>query len=165
LDVWRDRPQVHELLKRTPLKDLMDPPPQPFLKSNASLNEVSQAFLTNNNEFFYVSDDGQNLDGIVTITDLIRGRSSAANGATSLAQFMTKNPIALAADDNCAVAATTIREYRLKNLPVLESKNGRKLLGCFRVRRLMAFVAQELSRMPGQPVPAALPETTNTHAH
>ena len=59
---------------------------------------------------------------------------------------MTKNPIALAATDTCAVAAATIREYRLKNLPIVEGSENRKLLGCLRVRRLMAYVSKELGR-------------------
>src|SRR5262249_24575803 len=40
VDVWKDRPQVYELLKCTSLKDLMEPPPQPFLKPTATMREV-----------------------------------------------------------------------------------------------------------------------------
>jgi CBS domain-containing protein len=121
----------------------MEPIPQPLLKPTATLNEMSEAFVNHNNEFFYLSSDGQALDGIVTITDLIRGRSAGATGSTPASEFMTRNPVALAADDNCAVAAATIRECRLKNLPVVESRQSRKLLGCLRVRRLMAYVSKE----------------------
>ena len=56
---------------------------------------------------------------------------------------MTKNPVTVAADDDCSVAANAFREYRLKTLPVLEGKSSRKLVGCIRVRRLMAFVLKE----------------------
>jgi CBS-domain-containing membrane protein len=57
---------------------------------------------------------------------------------------MTKNPVALAADDDCALASTAIREYRLKSLPVVERKDNRKLVGCLRLRRVMAYVFHEL---------------------
>jgi len=60
-------------------------------------------------------------------------------------EFMTRNPIVLSVDDTCAVAAATIREYRLKNLPVVEHQNGRKLAGFIGVRRLMAFVLKGLA--------------------
>jgi len=53
---------------------------------------------------------------------------------------MTKNPVALALDDDCAVAATAIREYRLKSLPIVERKDNRKLAGCVRIRRLMGYL-------------------------
>ena len=49
--------------------------------------------------------DGQTLDGVVTITDLIRARATGATGQTPASQFMTSNPVALAADDDCAASA------------------------------------------------------------
>src|SRR5439155_25520497 len=32
VDVWKDEPQAYELLKRTPLRELMEPTPLPLLK-------------------------------------------------------------------------------------------------------------------------------------
>ena len=148
VDVWKDEPQVYELLKRTPIRALMEPIPQPLLKPTMTLREVGQAFIDHSNEFFYVSSDGKTLEGVVTITDLIRGRSSGATPATPARDFMTKNPVALAADDTCAVAGAAIREYRLKSLPVVERKDNRNLVGCIRVRRLMAFISTELAKKP-----------------
>jgi NADH dehydrogenase len=144
VDVWRGEPRVYELLKRTKLCDLMEPAPEPILKPTATMREVSQAFVDHGNEFFYVSNDSNTLDGIVTITDLLRGRSMGAKDETPVGEFMTKSPVAMAEDDDCAVAASAIREYRLKSLPVVEHKDNRKLVGCLRVRRLMAFVLKEL---------------------
>jgi NADH dehydrogenase len=143
IDVWKGEPQAFDLLTCTSLKDLMEPVPQPVLKPTATLAEVSHAFVASTNEFFYVSSDGQTLEGVVTITDLLRGRAAGATNTTSVAEFMTKNPVVLAADDNCAVAATSLREFRLKSLPVVERKDSRRLVGCIRARRLMAFVFKE----------------------
>jgi NADH:quinone reductase (non-electrogenic) len=143
VDVWKNRPQVYEVLRKTPIQDLMEPVPQPLLKPTATMNEVGQAFIQHGNEFFYVSGDGQSVDGVVTITDLLRGQSGTTNSLTPVSDFMTKNPVAVATDDDCSVAATAIREYRLKSLPVVERKDNRKLVGCIRVRRLMAFVMNE----------------------
>lgn len=143
VDYWKDRPQVYELLKATPLKDLVEPIPQPLLKPSATLREVSQAFVDYGQEFFYVSSDGETLEGVVTITDLLRGNTHNRNGNACLGDLMTKDPVVVSADDNCAVAANAIREYRLKSLPVVDQKNSRKLVGCLRVRRLMAFVLKE----------------------
>jgi CBS-domain-containing membrane protein len=64
---------------------------------------------------------------------------------------MTKNPVSLAADDNCAIASAALREYRLKSLPVVDQKENRKLVGCIRFRRIMAFVFKELES--GRPKP------------
>src|SRR5207244_11001885 len=119
LDGWQYQPEAHQLLRCTPLKKLMEPVPEPLLKPAATLREVSEAFINHGNEFFYVSSDGQALEGILTITDLIRGRSAGATADTPATEFMTRNPVALAADDSCAIAAETIREYRLKSLPIV----------------------------------------------
>ena len=124
----------------------MEPVPQPLLQPNTTLREVAHAFVESGNEFFYVSADGQTLDGIITVTDLIRGRSTGANPATPASEFMTKNPIALRMDDNCAVAAAAIREYRLKNLPIVEGKENRKLAGCLRIRRLMGYLFKHVGQ-------------------
>jgi CBS domain-containing protein len=144
VDVWAGEPRVYDLLKRTSLKDLMEPVPGPVLKPDATLQDVSQAFVDHGNEFFYVSSDGQTLEGIVTITDLLRGRSMGAREQTKVTDFMTKSPVALAAEDDCALAASAIREYRLKSVPVVDRKDTRKLIGCLRLRRLMAYVMKEM---------------------
>ena len=144
IDVWKGEPQVHDLLSCIQLKDLMEPVPQPLLRPDASLRDVGHAFVENGNEFFYVSSDGQTLEGVLTITDLLRGRANGATDKTPAAELMSKNPVALAADDTCAVAAAAFREYRLKSLPVVEHKDSRKLAGCIKVRRLMAYVFKQI---------------------
>jgi NADH dehydrogenase len=148
VDVWKEQPQVHELLKRTPLRDLIEPVPQPLLPPAATLRDVGRAFVEYGNEFFFVSADGKTLDGVVTITDLLRGRSVSSMASTPITEFMTRNPVVLTVEDNGAVAAATFREYRLKTLPVVEDKTSRKLAGCLRVRRLMAYVFKDLNREP-----------------
>lgn len=152
VDVWKDRPQVYQLLSRTAVKELMEPAPEPLLKPTATMHEVGKAFVEHGQEFFYVSGDGQTIDGVVTITDLVRTQPASANSSTPVSEFMTKNPVVVALDDDCSVASNVIREYRLKNLPVVERKDNRKLAGCIRVRRLMAFVMKELAASQAQPV-------------
>jgi NADH dehydrogenase len=146
VDVWKNRPRVYEVLRNTPIKDLMEPVPQPVLKPTTSMHEVGLAFVEHGHEFFYVSADGQNVDGVVTITDLLRGQSGDVGSETPVMNFMTRNPVSVAADDDCSVAALAMREYRLKSLPVVERKDNRKLVGSIRVRRLMAFVMKETVR-------------------
>jgi NADH dehydrogenase len=141
VDVWKDRPQVYEVLRNTPIKELMEPVPQPLLKPAHTLHDVGRAFVDHGNEFFYVSADGKSVDGVVTITDLLR--TQPGNSSMPVSDFMTKNPVVVAADDDCSVASLALREYRLKSLPVVERKDCRTLVGCIRIRRLMAFVMKE----------------------
>lgn len=146
VDVWKDRPQVFELLRSTPVEKLMEPAPQPFLTPATTLRKVGQAFVEHGHEFFYVSSDGRSLEGVVTITDLLRGQSGGATPDSPVSDFMTKNPVTVALGDDCALAANAIREYRLKTLPVVQDKTSRNVVGCLRVRRIMAFVLKENSQ-------------------
>ncbi|MEY2408734.1 MAG: hypothetical protein QOF48_1404 [Verrucomicrobiota bacterium] len=148
VDVWKNQPAVRELLERTPLRDLMEPVPQPLLSPSITLLEVSQAFVGNSAEFFCVSADGQGLDGFVTMTDLIRAQSAGATGSTPLKDFMAAHPVSLSPDDSALTASMTLRDFRLKTLPIVERGNGRRLVGCIRARRLMAFVLKSLKEIP-----------------
>jgi NADH dehydrogenase len=156
VDTWKDQPEAHDLLQRTPLSSVMEPAPQPVLKPSATLRDVGHAFVEHPNDFFCVSSDGQTLEGVVTITDLLRARSGNATPETPLEEFMSKNPVTLAASDNCALATSAIREYRLKTLPVIDDKDSRRIIGCVRVRKLMALVIKELETVrPEVPKPEA----------
>ena len=119
VDVWKNRPEVYELLKSTPVRQLMEPVPSPLLKPTTTINEAGHAFVEHGHEFFYVSADDQSLDGVVTITDLNRGQPGSMGRDTPATEFMTRNPVVVAADDDCAVAAMAIREY-----PTQESPGG-----------------------------------------
>jgi NADH dehydrogenase len=143
IDPYKKEPRLYDTLKCIPLRDLMEPPPQPILRPEATLSDVSRCFVEHTNEFFYVSSDGQTLEGVVTITDLLRGRSMGATGTTPVTEFMTKNPVALSVDDECTVATAAFREYRLKSLPIVERKDNRKLVGCLRLRRLLAYLLKQ----------------------
>ncbi|MBI3879858.1 MAG: FAD-dependent oxidoreductase [Verrucomicrobia bacterium] len=144
LDLRKTLPGAEAILDRTPLAELVEPVPQPLLKPAASMFEVSQAFIEDGHDFFYVSDDGATLDGIVTMTDLVRAQSQGAGRDTPVAEFMVKNPVAICMGDSCATAAATLREHGLKTLPVFAQPDGRKLAGCIRARKLMAHVLREL---------------------
>lgn len=144
-DAWKDQPLAQEIMKRTEVNAILDPAPQPFLAPTATLLEVSEAFVESGNDCFLVSSDGMNLAGIVTMTDLMRAHSTPSDGLQTLGEFMTAQPVALCLGDSCEAAASTFREHKLKTLPVVE-KGTRKLAGCVRARRLMAYVLREMRK-------------------
>ena len=144
-DAWKDQPLAQEILRRTAVGTLMDPLPQPILKPSASLMEVSEMFVQNGNDLFFVSGDGATLDGIVTMTDLMRAQTAGEDRPLTLSEFMTPQPVSMCTGDFCDAAAATLREHRLKTLPILET-GTRRLVGCIRARRLMAFVLREVRK-------------------
>src|SRR5262249_25628211 len=63
VDVWKEQPQAYELLKGTAICDLLEPVPQPLLKPTMTVREAGRAFVEHGHEFFFVSSDGQTLEG------------------------------------------------------------------------------------------------------
>jgi len=59
---------------------------------------------------------------------------------------MAAHPVALSPDDTALTASVTLRDYRLKTLPIVERTDGRRLVGCIRARRLMAFILKSLKQ-------------------
>jgi NADH dehydrogenase len=145
LDIWQDRPEAHDILLRTPLEQFVDPPLQPLLKTTYTFREVSRIFSESGNEFFYISSDGEHLEGVVTFTDLVRAISSGANKDTPLTQFMTKDPVAISLEDSSLVAAATLRDYKIKWIPVVDNKRSRRIVGCISARKIMAYILKETS--------------------
>jgi len=146
MDIWHERPQAIAVLLRTPLTQFVDPPLQPLLKSTDTLREVSRVFSESTNEFFYVSNDGQLLEGVVTFTDLMRALSSGAEKETPVTEFMTKDPVAVSLDDSSLTAAATLRDYKIKWIPVVDQKQSRRIVGCVSARKMMAYVLKETSK-------------------
>ena len=80
------------------------------------------------------------------MTDWMRALSRGAGPDTPVTEVMARHPITLNVEDDGAVAATVVREHRLKNFPVVNCRGRRRLVGCLRTRRLMAHVFGSVGR-------------------
>src|SRR5262249_51818931 len=76
--LWENNQAARDILRATRVHELMKTAPTPFLKPTATLRDVAGQFVGGSQEFVYISSDGENLDGIVTMTDLMRARSAGA---------------------------------------------------------------------------------------
>jgi len=54
-----------------------------------------------------------------------------------------QSPVAISTDDTSLVAGTTLRDYRLKWIPVVDEKEDRRILGYISARKIMAYVFKE----------------------
>ncbi len=150
---WQERPAVLEALRTFQLAEFIEPAPTPLLKPTDSLYEVAHRFARHSSDFFFVSPDGVRLDGLVTLTDLIRAQSGGAKPETPLADFMKQDPATLAESDTALVAAAAFREHGYKTLPVVADKVSRRIVGVVRVRKLIARVLQVVPPPTGLTVP------------
>jgi NADH:quinone reductase (non-electrogenic) len=140
IDLRQLRPEAHEALKGVAIRELMDAVPSPLFKPTSTMREVGRAFAEHNHELFYICGEGQALEGVVTMTDWMRALSRGAGPDTPVTELMVRHPITLSIEEDGAMAATVIREHRVKNLPVVKCRGNRQLVGCLRTRRLMAHV-------------------------
>ncbi len=141
---WQQRPEALATLQRFSLAEFIEPAPQPLLKPTDTLLQVTRAFAEHTPDFFFISRDGIRLEGIVTLTDLLRAQGQASPPETTAEQIMTKMPIAIFEADTPVVAAAVFRENGLKYLPVVADQATRRIVGFVRARKLMARVLQEM---------------------
>jgi len=146
---WTQRPAAMAALRNFALADFIEPAPAPLLKPTDRLIDVMRQFADSSAEFFYVSADGQRLDGIVTLTDLLRAQAGDTNADTPAAAFMIKDPTVITQTDTAVIAASGFREHGLKYLPVVTDLQTRRIVGFIRARKLMASVMHQVSAQPG----------------
>ncbi|MCI0535363.1 MAG: FAD-dependent oxidoreductase [Verrucomicrobiales bacterium] len=86
------------------------------------------------------------LSFIVTMTDWMRALSRGASPETPVTELMVRHPITVSVEEDGAMAASVIREHRVKNLPVVKCWSNCQLVGCVRTRRLMAHVFTKITK-------------------
>lgn len=139
---WQERPRAVATLRALALADFIEPAPQPFLAPTTPLREVTRLFAETTNDLFFVASAGDRLEGIVTLTDLLRAQGSGAAPETPAAQFMVAAPAAILATDTALLAASAFREHGVKTLPVLADPATRRIAGLVRARKLIARLLQ-----------------------
>jgi len=151
-NTWQERPRVRAALREFALAEFIEPAPTLLLPTE-TLIEVTRRFATSDVDLFFVSADGQQLAGLVTLTDLLRAQAMGAAPETPLRDFMVANPKVIAATDTCLVAAAAFREYGFKWLPVVHDVASGRIAGLIRARKLIARIMQVV----GPPTAASQP--------
>lgn len=147
---WQERPQALAALRTFQLADFIEPAPAPLLRSDDTLHHVTTLFATTATEVFYVTSADGALEGLVTLTDLLRAQGDGLAPETPLRTFMAKNPAAVAATDTALIAASAFHEHGHKSLPVVSDSGSRRVVGQIRARRLLARLLQTQSAAPAK---------------
>jgi NADH dehydrogenase len=143
-DLWAERQDVLDALRTLNLRDLVDPISQPVIASTTSLREIGRLLAMDTTDVVWICADGRTLDGIITLSDLLRAQSAGAKPTTPAAEFMIGSPVALTVGDSCITAALIFQEHGYKTLPVIQDADGRLLVGSISLRHLMAAVFAKL---------------------
>lgn len=159
---WQERPRVLAALREVKLQELIEPFPEPLLKPDETLFAVSHHFARSSAAFFYVSADGSRLDGLITLTDLLRAQSTGFKPDSCLSEFMMREPTTITLGDSALVAAAAFREHGYKSLPVVADAVSQRIVGVLRARRLIARILQTVPPPTGQTAPPTI-ETSDRH--
>ena len=154
---WQERPAVLAALRDFSLSEFIEPAPTPLLKPTATLFEVTHQFARHPTDFFFVSPDGARLEGMITLTDLLRAQNSGVKPEAPLASFMKKDPTVLVVTDSAMIAASAFREHGFKTIPVVADKESRRIIGVVRVRKLIARVLEVVPPPTGLTAPPMPP--------
>ena len=142
---WTQRPEATRVLQELKLADFIEPAPSPLLKPTDTLLDAMRIFASHTPDFFYVSADGAALDGVVTLTDLLRAQGQGLPAEAPASAFMSKTPVTIAQTDSVMIAAAAFREHGFKYLPIVSDPQSRRIVGFVRARKLMASVMQQIS--------------------
>lgn len=145
---WAERPQATGVLRSLKLADFIEAAPTPLLRPDTTLRETMRVFAQHTSDFFYVSADGAKLDGVVTLTDLLRAQGQSAAPDAPASSFMSRDPIYLTQNDTPMMAAVAFREHGFKYLPIVADQQSRRIVGFMRARKLMARVMEEVGVAP-----------------
>jgi NADH dehydrogenase len=135
---WDRLPGARQLLDALPLSALMEPLPAVPLPLGATFGDALARVGEHGGVLTCVVDAEGRLCGVVTRTDLLRAFERGARAATPLAEVMVPDPVAVAIDEPARLAATLLRDHELSALPVVASRQDRRLLGHLRGDRLLA---------------------------
>ncbi len=153
-NVWQERPRVRLALREFKLADFIEPAPKPLLRPTETLFDVTRRFGESDEQFFFVSSDGDQLEGLVTLTDLLRAQATGTSPETPLSEFMIRHPAVILTTDSCLVAAAAFREHGHKLLPVVHDKQTLSIAGVIRARKLIARIMQVVGPPAMPPAPA-----------
>ncbi|MGL5058944.1 MAG: chloride channel protein [Microcoleus sp.] len=121
------------------------------LSSSLTFEEVMQAFSRSHHRGFPVVDEGK-LVGIVTQSDLANAGQRNFSQQSLLKEFMTAQPITVAAGDTLSEVLHRLNRYNLSRLPVTE---GRRLVG---IITRSDIIRVESDRLTGETSPGPHPE-------
>jgi CBS domain-containing protein len=144
---------VRAALREFRLADFIEPAPQPLLRPTETLLEVTRRFGADDAHLFFISSDGERLEGLVTLTDLLRAQATNVRPDAPVTDFMVRNPVVIAITDSCLVAASAFREHGHKLLPVVHDRQSRRIAGYIRAQKLIARIMQVVGPPSTQTIP------------
>lgn len=155
-DFWLRFPVGKSLLAGESLASLLDPLPAQLLTKETTLADAIKALNESATGQLIVLDEKQRLWGTLDREDLydIFARIAVAptemlehSGQRKLAELLPGNPVYLSLEDSPLVASTTMLDHGISWLPVVQSKDDPRPVGCLRGDKISNRLLQKIAHL------------------
>lgn len=116
-----------------------------MIPSDTSIREAITSLFMYDIGSLYVIDEEKLLVGTLSRKDLLRASLNSDIDKTPVAVCMTRVPhIKTCVEENTILeAASILQDFEVDSLPVVESKNNRKVIGKITKTRILNFITQQ----------------------
>lgn len=146
---WR-RPRLNRhlshawtALERQPLSTFMEAAPAHHLSFEDTFEGTVRMFDRLAVEYLNVLDEKGHLQGIVTRNELFEAFAEGKKPSTRVQDFMRADPVAVTPDDMSLKAGDLMNKHDIDWLPVVESKDDRRLIGVVRSEKMLRWLMEQ----------------------
>ena len=146
---WR-RPRLNRhlshawtALERQPLHTFMELVPDHRLSPEDTFEETVRMFDQFAVEYLNVLDERGRLRGIVTRNELFEAFAQGKKPIAKVQDFMHPDPVAVTPDDMSLVVGDLMSRHDIDWLPVVESKDERRLIGVVRSEKMLRWLVEQ----------------------
>lgn len=146
---WRrprlNRQLVHvwAALERRPLRTFMEPVPRHRLSPENTLEDTVRMFDQDAVEYLNVLNGDGQLEGVVTRNELFEAVATGKDSSITVREFMCADPVMVIPEDGCLLGGDLMNRHDIDWLPVVESKDNRRLIGIVRSERMLRWLVAQ----------------------
>jgi NADH dehydrogenase len=163
-DLWRRLPVTKSLLEAEPLAALLDPLPSELLRKDTTLADAIKVLNESPAGELLILDEKQHLWGTLDRHDLyyivariaLSPAETRTNATVSkLGDLLPGDPIFVTLEDSTLVASTVMLDHGITWLPVVQSKDDTRPVGCLRADKISKLLIQKLGHAEADHAQAA----------
>ncbi|MBS0181151.1 MAG: FAD-dependent oxidoreductase [Nitrospira sp.] len=146
---WR-RPRLNprlteawSLLERRPLATFMEAVPEHRLALDDTFEDAVRLFEQHRVEFLCALDRDGHLQGVITRNELFEAFAQGQSAGTNVRDFMRVDPVIITSDETSLMAGELMNKHDLDWLPVVESKENRRLIGIVRSEKMLRWLVEQ----------------------
>lgn len=148
VSLWQKMPDVRDVLDSASIETMVEPLSLEPVNLKSSVEDLIEKMNKCPSDLCCIVDNENRLAGVITRSDLLKAIEKAEladpDEDLPVTEVMVHDPISVSMNEPLTVAFATMREHDLKQIPVVDGKKNRVLMGRLRVERILAYVLSEM---------------------